>query len=70
METDNEIDSSGTGSKTTNIYMQNPVNNGYYKVSEKNIILKSGCYESPPGYKKAEWFADEVIKKGKKGFLH
>ena len=39
------------------------------KYLKKNIILKSGCYESPPGYKKAEWFADEVIKKGKKGFF-
>ena len=34
------------GNKTTNIYKQNAVCNGYYIVSELNDILQSGYYHS------------------------
>ena len=39
---DNEIDKSSTGNKTTNIYKQNPVCNGYFIVSEMEDDVKSG----------------------------
>ena len=42
LEADNETDNSSIGNKTTNIYKQNPVPNGYYKVSVINDVLKSG----------------------------
>ena len=38
---DNEKDNSSIGNKTTNIYKQNPVCNGYRIVSELKIVLKS-----------------------------
>ena len=49
-EADNEKDNSKIGNKTTNIYKQNPVLNGYYIISELNDVLESGYYESPLGY--------------------
>ena len=61
-EADNEIDNSTIGNKTTNIYRQIPVLNGYHIKSELNDILQSGCYESPLGYKNVEWFVNEIIK--------
>ena len=61
-EADNEIDGSNIGNKTTNIYKQNPVLNGYHIISELNDILKSGYYESPLNYDNVEWFVKEVIK--------
>ena len=61
-ETDNEIDNLNRGNKTTNIYKQNPVCNGYYIMSEINDVLKSGYYESPPGYDHVDCFVNEVIK--------
>ena len=61
-EADNEVDGSSAGNKTTNIYKQNPVVNGYYLISELEDVLKSGYYESPLGYKNVDWFVKEVIK--------
>ena len=61
-EADNETDNSSIGNKTTNIYKQHPVLNGYRIVSELNDILRSGYYESPLGYNNVDWFVDEVIK--------
>ena len=50
------------GNKTTNIYKQNPVCNGYYIVSGLNNVLKSGYYHSPLGYENVDWFVNEMIK--------
>ena len=61
-EADNEIDISSIGNKTTNIYKQNPVLNGYHIVSELEDVLKSGFYKSPLGYDIVGWFVEEVIK--------
>ena len=61
-EADNEKDDSKIGNKTTNIYKQKPVPNGYYIISEFNYVLKSGYYESPLGYDNVKWFVKEVIK--------
>ena len=59
---DNEIDNLCVGNKTTNIYKQNPVLNGYHIVSELEDVLKSDYYKSPLGYDNVDWFVDEVIK--------
>ena len=40
-EAENEIDKSSIGSKTTNIYKQNPVHDGYHKISELEDDLNS-----------------------------
>ena len=61
-EADNEIANSSIRNKTTNIFTQNPVNNGCYIVSDLDNVLKSGYYESPPGYENVYWFTDEVIR--------
>ena len=61
-EADNEKDDSVVGNKTTNIYKQNPVLNGYHIVSELEDVLKSDYYKSPLGYDSVDWFVDEVIK--------
>ena len=61
-EADNEIDNSGIGDKTTNIYKQNPILNGYRIISEIEDVLESGYYKSPLGYNNADWFVNEVIK--------
>ena len=61
-EADNENDNSVVGNKTTNIYRQNPVLNGYHIVSELEDVLKSEYYKSPLGYDNVNWFVDEVIK--------
>ena len=37
-EADNEIDKSSTGNKTTNLYKQNPVLNGYQKESKLDDV--------------------------------
>ena len=44
-----EKDNSKIGNKTTNIYKQNPVPNGYYIISELEDVLESDHYESPLG---------------------
>ena len=61
-EADNEKFNSSIGNKTTNIYKQNPVLNGYHIVSELEDVLKSEYYKSPLGYNNVDWFVDEVIK--------
>ena len=48
-EADNEKDNSIIGNKTTNIYKQNPVLNGYHIVSELENVLNSDYYKSPLG---------------------
>ena len=61
-EADNEIDNSNIGNKTTNIYKQYPILNGYEIISELKDVLKSGYHKSPLGYKNVDWLVDEVIK--------
>ena len=61
-EADNEKDNSIVGNKTTNIYKQNPVLNGYEIVSELEDVLQSGYYKSPLGYDNVDWFVDEDIE--------
>ena len=61
-DADNEKDNSSVGNKTTNIYKQNPILNGYRIVSELENVLQSGYYKSPLGYDNVDWFVDEVIK--------
>ena len=61
-EADNEKDNTCIGNKTTNIYKQNLVLNGYHMVSELEDILKSDYHKSPLGYDNVDWFVDEVIK--------
>ena len=60
-EADNEKDISIIGNKTTNIYEQNPILNGYRIVSELEDVLQSGYHKSPLGYDNVDWFVDEVI---------
>ena len=61
-EADNEKDNSIIGNKTTKIYKQNPVVNGYHIISELEDILTSGYHKSPLGYIIKDWFVNEVIK--------
>ena len=61
-EADNEKDNSSVGIKTTNIYKQNPVLNGYHIISELDDVLKSDYFKSPLGYENFDWFVDEIIK--------
>ena len=65
-EADNEKDISKIGNKTTNIYKQKPVLNGFHIISELEDVLESGHYESPLGYDNVDWFVKEVIKLEKK----
>ena len=62
LEADNEKDNSNAGDKTTNIYKQNPVPNGYYIKSDLEVVLESGYLESPLGYDNVDRFVKEVIK--------
>ena len=61
-EADNEIDNSSIGNKTTNIYKQNLVLNGYHRESELEDVLQSSYCKSPLGYDDVDWFVVEVIK--------
>ena len=61
-EADNENVNSSIGNKTTNIYKQNPVLNGYHIISELEDALKNDYYKSPSGYDNIDWFVNEVIK--------
>ena len=61
-EADNEKANSSVGKKTTNIYKQNPVLNGYHIISEVEDDQESGYYKSPLGYDNVDWFVDEVMK--------
>ena len=49
-EADTEKDNSIIGNKTTIIYKQNPVLNGYHIVSELEDVLKNEYHKSPLGY--------------------
>ena len=66
IEADNEKDNSIIGNKTTNIYKQNPVLNGYHIVSALEDVLKSDYYKSLLGYNNVDWFVDEFIKRENK----
>ena len=61
-EADNEKEETNIGNKTTNIYKQEPVCNGYQIVSELEDILKTDYHKSPLGYENVIWFVDEMIK--------
>ena len=61
-EADNKISNSSKGSKTTKIYKQIPVFNGYRIESEPDHILKSDYYKSPLRYDNVVWFVNEVKK--------
>ena len=61
-EAENEIDKTNFGDKTTYIYKQNPVLNGYHIISELEAVLESGYYESTLGYNNVDWFVKEVIQ--------
>ena len=67
-EADNEKDNTCIGNKTTKIYKQKPVLNGYHIVSELEDVLKSEYYQSPLGYDNVDWFVNEIIKLEKKWF--
>ena len=61
-EDGNEIDNTRIGNKTTNIYKENPVLDGYRIISELEDVLKSGYHKSPSGYNDVDWFVNEVKK--------
>ena len=61
-EAHNQNDNSSIRNKTYNFYKQNPVLNGYHIMSELADILETRSYESPLGYKKVDWFVNEIIK--------
>ena len=61
-EADKKKENASIGDKTTNIYKQEPVCNGYYIKSELNQILKNDYYKSPLGHENVDWFVDEIIK--------
>ena len=61
-EADNEKDNASVGDKTSNIYKQNPVLNGYHIESELEDFLQSSYYKSPLVYNNVDWFVNEVIK--------
>ena len=61
-EADNKKENTNIGDKTTNIYKQEPVCNGYQIVSDLDHILKSDYHKSPLGYENVNWFVDEIIK--------
>ena len=64
-ETDNEIDISIIGNEATNISKENRLFNGYFRISDLNDVLQSGCYESPLGYHISD-VLDELTKLEKK----
>ena len=53
---------SSIGNKTTNIYEQNPVLNGYRIISDMEDVLPGGYHKSPLGYNNVDWFDNEVLK--------
>ena len=53
-----EIFKSSIRDRTTNIYKQNPVLNGFHILSGIEDVLKSGYYKSPLGYNKMNWFVN------------
>ena len=61
-EADNKKEDTIIGDKTTNIYKQEPVCNGYYIKSEFKDVLKSGDHKSPLGHENVNWFVDEIVR--------
>ena len=61
-ECNNKRENSNIGNKTTNIFRQNPMCNGFYIVSEMNDVLQSGWHLSAFGEGNVEWFVNGVIK--------
>ena len=61
-EADNDKKDNVIGNKTTNIYNQNQVLNGYNIISGIGNILKGGYHESPLGCNDLVWFVNQVIK--------
>ena len=61
-QVDIDTDKSNVENKTTTIYNQNPVLIGYLIISELDDVLKDGFFESNTGYKKINWFVDQVKK--------
>ena len=61
-EADNKKGNTNIGDKTTNIYKQEPVCNGYQIVSDLEHFLKTEYHKSPLGHENVEWFVDEIIK--------
>ena len=61
-EADNEKENTNIGDKTTNIYKQEPVCNGYHIESELDQILKNGYHNSPLGLENVDWFVDRIVK--------
>ena len=61
-EADNETDNSSVGNKTTKIYKQNPIPEGYHIESELEDVLESEYHKSPLGYDNVDWFVNEVMK--------
>ena len=60
LEADNEVDNSNISIKTTKIFKQNPVCNGYYIRSESEDVLESGYYESFLEFNNVDWYVNEV----------
>ena len=60
-EADKELDNPSIGYKTTNVYKQNPLLDGFYIVSELDKLLKNGFFQSPSGYNNVDWVVNEVI---------
>ena len=61
-EADNGKDNSSMGNKTTNVYKQNPVLNGYRIESGLENVSKSGYHKSPLGSNNVDWLVNEIIK--------
>ena len=61
-EADNEKNNSSIGNKTTKIYRQNPILDGYHIEAEFEGILKSGYHKSPLGYNNVECFVIKGLK--------
>ena len=61
-ESGNQIEYSSRGNKTTNIYKQNPVLNGYHIESGLKDVLHSGYHKSPLAYNIVDRFVNEVKK--------
>ena len=55
-EAHSEKDNSIVGRKTTNIYKQNSILNGYHIKSEFGDVLQNSYYKPPLGYNIVDWF--------------
>ena len=69
-EADNKIDNCCVGKKTTSVYKQYLVCEGYYIMPDLNDVLTSGYCETPLGYDNLYWFVEEVIKLENKMAFH